>query len=319
MKVLVTGANGFIGRALCAALDGKYEVRAMVRSAYTSGSSNVKDVIRADLSLGGDWSNALDGIDVVIHCAARVHVLQDKSSSRIDEFRKSNVFATLALASQAAKKGIKRFVFLSSIGVNGCQTFGRPFTPDDPGEPHSPYALSKYEAELELRKLSVETGMEVVIIRPPLVYGPEVKANFLEMMRWIWRGIPLPLGGVTENLRSLVYIDNVVDLIVTCIDHPAAANQVFLVSDGQDISTVQLLHDLAVALGRPLRLIKISPDFLIRGARLIGLSGMAQRLCGSLQVDISKTKALLGWTPVMNTKAGLRITGECWRNEKEKI
>ena len=202
---------------------------------------------------------------------------------------------------------------MSSIKVNGEHSQpGHPFTADEIPAPGDPYGVSKCEAEAGLRALSQETGMEVVIIRPPLVYGPGVKANVLAMMRWLQRGVPLPLGGVTANRRSLVFLDNLVDLIVTCIDHPAAANQTFLVSDDEDLSTAALLRRMAVALERPARLIPVPAGLIVFGAKLIGRPGIAQRLCGSLQVDIGKTKELLGWVPPVSVEEGLRRTAMHW-------
>jgi nucleoside-diphosphate-sugar epimerase len=250
-------------------------------------------------------------VDIVVHCAARVHILNDQTADPLAEFRQVNVDGTLTLARQAAQAGVRRFVFLSSIKVNGEQSGdGLAFNADQRPAPSDPYGISKYEAEVGLRALARETGMEVVIIRPPLVYGPGVKANFLAMMRWLRRGVPLPLGGVTENRRSFVFLDNLVDLIVTCIDHPAAANQTFLVSDDEDLSTAALLRRMAAALGRPARLIPMPAGLITLVAKLIGRPGIAQRLCGSLQVDIGKTKTLLCWSPPVSVDEGLRITAE---------
>ena len=270
-------------------------------------------MVRAQLSPDEDWSDALIGVSVVVHCAARVHVMNDESADPLEEFRRVNVHGTLRLASQAAAAGAKRFVFLSSIKVNGEQTqFGEPFTADQQPNPGDPYGVSKMEAEVGLRALAWETGMEVVIIRPPLVYGPGVKANFLTMMRWLRRGLPLPLGAVTGNRRSLVALDNLIDLIVTCIDHPAAANQIFLVSDRESLSTDALLRRMGVALGRPARLIPVPVSLLQLGATLLGKSAVAQRLCGSLEIDMSKTRELLGWVPPVSADEGFRRTAAYW-------
>jgi nucleoside-diphosphate-sugar epimerase len=239
--------------------------------------------------------------------------MNEEAADPLAEFRRVNVDGTLRLARQAAEAGVRRFVFVSSIKVNGEHSQpGQPFTADQIPAPGDPYGVSKCEAESELRALSQETGMEVVIIRPPLVYGPGVKANFLAMMRWLQRGVPLPLGGVTENRRSLVFLGNLVDLIVTCIDHPAAANQTFLVSDDEDLSTAVLLRRMAAALGRPARLIPLPAGLITLGAKLIGRPGIAQRLCGSLQVDIGKTKAVLDWSPPVSVDEGLRRTAAHW-------
>jgi nucleoside-diphosphate-sugar epimerase len=233
-------------------------------------------------------------------------VLNENAADPLAEFRHDNVAGTLALANQSVEMGVKRFIFISSIGVNGNETLTKSFTADDQPAPHSPYAISKHEAELGLRALSAETGMEVVIVRPPLVYGPNAPGNFGSLIRWLDRGVPLPLGAITQNRRSLIALDNLVDLLVKCIDHPAAANQTFLVSDGEDVSTRDLLCRMACALGKPARLISVSPSLLRRGASLVGKSEAVQSLCGSLQVDISKTRELLGWTPLISVDEGLR-------------
>jgi UDP-glucose 4-epimerase len=253
-----------------------------------------------------DWTAALDGVSAVIHCAARVHVMADTAADPLEEFRHVNVQGTLNLARQAAAAGVRRFVFVSSIKVNGEATQpGAPFTADDAPAPLDAYGVSKMEAEQGLRELAAQTGMEVIIIRPPLVYGPGVKANFAAKMRWLQRGVPLPLGAI-HNQRSLVALDNLVDLIVTCLTHPAAANQTFLVSDGEDVSTSELLRRMGQALDRPARLLPVPQSWLKLAAAMVGKSDVAQRLCGSLQVDISKTRQLLSWTPPLSLDQGLK-------------
>lgn len=255
-----------------------------------------------------DWLSALSGVEVVIHAAARVHVMHEQGADPLAEYRRVNAEGTLRLATQAAETGVRRFVFISSIKVNGETTeFDRPFSADDVPAPLDPYGISKLEAEQGLMALAAKTRMEVVIIRPVLIYGPEVKANFRSMMHWLAKGIPLPLGAV-HNKRSLLALDNLVDLTMTCLEHPAAANQVFLASDGEDLSTTELLQRLGAALDRPARLLPVPEAWLERGARLLGRSDMAQRLCGSLQVDIEKTRHLLGWTPPVNVDAALYKT-----------
>jgi nucleoside-diphosphate-sugar epimerase len=268
----------------------------------------------ASLSSETDWTVALRRVDQVVHLAARVHVMNDKSLNPLAEFRQVNVEGTANLARQAAAAGVRRFVYLSSIKVNGEFTeVGRPFTADDAPVPEDPYGVSKYEAEQALHQIAADTGMEVVIIRPPLVYGPGVKANFESMMRWLERGVPLPLAAVTQNRRSLVALDNLVDLIVTCLNHPAAANQTFLVSDGEDLSTADLLKCMGAALGCPARLFHLPPGLLKLGAALVRKSGIYQRLCGSLQLDIAKTRQLLGWSPLVSVDEGLRRAAEGFR------
>lgn len=222
----------------------------------------------------------------------------------IAEYRRINTNVTLELAKKAAQAGIKRFIFISSIGVNGNVNI-RPFTAEDQPNPAEPYALSKWEAEQGLWQIQQETGMDVVIIRPPLVYGPGAPGNFGSLVRWVKKGVPLPLGAI-HNKRSLVGIDNLVDLIIRCIDHPAAANQVFLAGDGEDLSTTELLRGVGEAMGKPARLIPVPAGLLQLGATLLGKKAMAQRLLGSLQVDISKTCEMLDWKPPYTVQEGLR-------------
>ncbi|HWU34474.1 MAG TPA: SDR family oxidoreductase, partial [Methylovorus sp.] len=307
MKILVTGVNGFVSKAICARfINEGLAVRGSLRS--ESQQSAIIDIFyTGELTPYTNWAEGLQGIDVVIHLAARVHVMSDTSADPLQAFRRVNVDATLNLARQAAAMGVKRFIFLSSIKVNGEATLpGQAFYADDRPAPGDAYGISKYEAEQALLSLAKETGMEVVIIRPPLVYGPGVKANFASMMRWLERGIPLPLAAITHNRRSLVSLDNLVDLIVTCLDHPAAANQIFLVRDGEDMSTVELLKRMGMAQGTPARLFYLPLPLLKWGAILLNKPGIYQRLCGSLQVDITKTQELLGWRPPISVDEGLR-------------
>lgn len=307
MVKLVTGANGFVGSALCERL-GKdtVAVRGAVRS-LKSPQHSARDIVVGSISSETDWSCALKDVQQVVHLAARVHVMNDKTSDPLAEFRRVNVEGTANLARQAAATGVRRFVFLSSIKVNGEFTnVGQPFSADDLPAPEDPYGVSKHEAEQLLRQIASETGMEVVIIRPPLVYGPRVRANFDSMMRWLVRGVPLPLAAVTENRRSLVALDNLVDLIAICLRHPEAANQTFLVSDGEDVSTAALLRRMGAALGSPARLFYVPVSVLKLGAAMFGKQSIYQRLCGSLQVDIRKTQELLDWTPPVSVDEGLR-------------
>ncbi|MCB5196112.1 UDP-glucose 4-epimerase family protein [Deefgea salmonis] len=300
-KLLITGANGFVGRTLCAFLSHEeIQFRAVARR------DNNDAVSVGSIDGNTNWSDALLDIDVIVHTAARAHILNDVCLDPLAEFRKVNVEGTLNLARQALAVGVRRFIFISSIGVNGNQS-SQPFLESDQPNPIEPYALSKLEAEIGLRDLLAGSSMELVIIRPPLVYGAKAPGNFGRLIQAVAKGIPLPLGAI-HNQRSLVALDNLVDLIFTCIDHPAAANQIFLAGDGEDLSTTELFQKMANALNVPSRLIPVPMWMLQSGARILGKSDMAQRLCGSLQVDISKARDVLGWTPPLSVDEALRKT-----------
>lgn len=313
MKVLVTGASGFVGRALVRRLGdmaGVHVVAAMRRpGAVTLGGGPSTSVmcVGAESPLDQvDWSSALGGVDGVVHLAARVHMLRDESADPLAACRAANVAGTLNLARQCVQAGVKRFVFLSSIKVNGEATRpGQRFEEWDAPAPRDAYAISKLEAEQGLHELSAQSGMEVVIIRPPLVYGRGVKANFAALVRGVQRGWPLPLGAIC-NQRSLVALDNLVDLIAVCLVHPGAANETFLVSDGQDLSTPDLIRGIAHAVGAKPRLLRVPVWALRAVASLLGKRDAMQRLCGDLQVDIDKARRLLGWIPPVSVDEGLR-------------
>jgi len=306
-RVLVTGGSGFVGKALAAnALSKGSTVRVSSRQNLTMPKSRIEYCHVGDLGPATDWFAVLQGVDAVVHCAGRAHVMKDTAPDPQAAFRTVNVEGTLNLARQAVEVGVKRFAFISSIGVNGAQTAtARPFSETDKPNPHNAYALSKWEAEQGLLQLANETGLEVVIIRPPLVFGCNAPGNFGSLMRAVQRGWPLPLGAV-HNQRSLVALDNLVDFIVTCITHPQAANQTFLVSDGQDLSTTELVRGMAQAAGVPARLLPVPVWALQAGATLLGKGDAVQRLCGNLQVDISKARNLLGWVPPVSLEEGLR-------------
>ena len=317
-SVFLTGATGFVGGAVMRRLvtDG-FRVTAAARSG--SGAFNEEvDVVRFDSFEGADWRESLIGVDAVVHCAARVHVMSDTEVDPLAAFRKVNVESTLNLAEQAAEAGVRRFVFISSIKVNGEGTRpSKPYTADDAPAPSDPYGISKLEAEQGLLALAGRTAMEVVIIRPVLVYGPGVRANFLHMMRWLDKGIPLPFGAI-DNRRSLVALDNLVDLIITSINHPAAANQIFLISDGEDLSTTQLLRRTAAALGKSARLLPVPSWMLSGAAKLAGKDALSQRLCGSLQVDIRKTRNVLQWTPPVSVNDALKAVATQYMSDKKQ-
>ena len=384
MNILITGANGFIGRALCNKLiaDG-YHVRGSVRGAaqMTALPSGVEGAMVGDIGPETDWSEVLNGIEGIVHLAARVHVMRESSADPLAAFREVNVEGTKCLAIAAANAGVKRFVYISSVKVNGegtgkredggrrretgrkrdqrptsnierptsnekeelatdprrlTQTFVRatcsgknshrfakekaegrsdPYTEMDKPEPQDPYAVSKWEAEQILAEISSATGIEIVIIRPPLVYGPNVRANFLRLLRWVNKGIPLPLGMV-DNRRSLVSLDNLVDFLITCIEHPAAAGETFLVSDGEDLSTPALIRRIALSMNIPARLIPVPVCLLRLGGSLLGKKSEVDRLCGSLQVDISKAKSVLGWKPPLSVDEGLAKTADWCLNDE---
>jgi len=304
-KIVVTGASGFVGSAVMYELRklGNFSVLGLCRTLPTNATDALEAV--GDL-VDADLSEPLHEANVLIHAAARAHIMMDEVPDPLAEYRRINVEGTLKLARQAVAAGVERFIFLSSIKVNGELTpLNKPFVSSDAPVPEDPYGHSKLEAEQGLIQLAANTGMEVVIIRPPLVYGPSGKGNFASMIKLVEKGLPLPLGAI-YNKRSLVGIDNLVDLIIRCIDHPAAANQVFLAGDGEDVSTTELLRGVGKALGKPARLIPVPAGLLQFGATLLGRKAMAQRLLGSLQVDISKTCELLDWKPPYTVEECLR-------------
>lgn len=299
--LLITGATGFVGRAVATEVNTK-ELRLLSRREPCIAGAKF---CQADIGPAIDHSIHLERVDVVIHAAARVHVMSDTASDPLEEYRSTNVAGTLNLARQAAAAGVKRFIFISSIKVNGEGTAaGRAYCVFDTPNASDPYGISKAEAEAGLKQIAAETGMEVVIIRPPLVYGPGVKANFAAMLKLAQKNLPLPLGAI-HNKRSMVALDNLVDLIVTCIDHPKAVNQTFLVSDDQDVSTTELLKLMTRAAGKTPWLIPVPMSWLKLAGKLTGKQAVIDRLCGNLQVDISHTKDTLDWKPPITVEEGI--------------
>lgn len=307
-RVLVTGANGFIGKSVCAILsDAGFIVRASVRDEASATEVRAANevVFVGEVGVGARWEKAVDGMDAVVHLVGRAHVLRESSSDPLAEFRKVNVRGSENLARAAAEAGVRRLVYVSSIGVNGRFTGDRAFTENDPPAPHNFYTKSKWEAEQVLKTISEQSGIELVLLRSPLVYGPYVKANFLRLMKLADSGMPLPLGSV-RNRRSLIFVDNLSHAVSACLTHPAAAGEMFLLSDGEDVSTPELVRRIARHLGRPARLVPFPPSVLKMGARLVGKESIADSLLSSLVVDSSKIRRALGWTPPHGLDEGIK-------------
>ncbi|MBI3529719.1 MAG: SDR family oxidoreductase [Betaproteobacteria bacterium] len=314
---LITGASGFVGRALWTALRGRgFTARAAMRlySAveFPPGAEGTEVVRTGDIGSATDWTAALRGCEAVVHLAARVHIMRESGGDAREAFFRTNVEGSENLARQAARAGVRRFVFLSSVKVNGEITRERAFTESDPPAPTDAYGASKAQAEERLKKIADETGMEVVILRPPLVYGPGVKANFLGLLRAVDSGLPLPLSSIS-NLRSLVYVGNLVHALEACLVHPAAANRTFFVADDHDVSTPQLVREIAAALGKEALLFPISPVLLRGIGALTGRTEQIARLTGSLRVDVSSIKKALGWQPPFSLQQGLARTVSWYR------
>lgn len=310
MRVLVSGATGFVGRALCShlLLQG-YRVRAAVRQRRQHEIDDVEQVLIGDIGPTTQWGKVIADVDVIVHLGARVHVMHESAADPLAEFRAINVVGTERLAVQAAIAGVKRLIYVSTIKVNGDETLGKPFTVIDSPQPRDAYATSKWEAEQALQRVAAQTGLEVVIVRPPLIYGPGVKGNFLSLLHFVEKGWLLPTGGC-DNRRSLIGLGNFVDFLTLCIRHPAAAGQIFLVSDGEDLSMPELIHRLASAMGRSARLLSVPPSWLWLATKLLGRSGIYQRLCGSLVVDSGYARQVLGWKPPQTVSDGLASTVE---------
>ncbi len=314
-RILVTGANGFVGKPLCAELGrtGCY-VRGAVRSLDLSGAAPGFDpVVVGEVGPDTDWEAALEDIDVVIHLAGRVHVMKETSGNPLAEFRRVNTAGTSRLAKLAADKGVKRLLFISTVKVNG-EVSVTPFTEQDSPHPVDDYAVSKWEAEQALREISEETGLEIVIIRPPLIYGPGVRGNFLRMLKWVDSGFVLPFRSIV-NRRSLIALDNFVDLVRICVQHPSAANKTFLISDGADLSVPELIDEIAAAMGKAPRMRAVPVPLLKILTKALGFSKEFERLSESLQVDTSSVANCLEWTPPLSVNEGIVKTVQWYQKE----
>jgi nucleoside-diphosphate-sugar epimerase len=316
-SLFIIGATGFVGSALIKRLlQENVRLTAAVLAGEDAGHlpAVVDRVTIEPLSESSDYTTVLQDMDIVIHLAARVHIMQDTATDPLQEFRKVNLHGTERLARHAAQAGVRRFVFMSTIGVNGNTSGSRAFTESDDPSPHNPYSISKLEAEIGLREISKNTGMELVVVRAPLVYGPGNPGNFLSLIRIIAKGIPLPLASI-HNRKSFLYVDNLADALACCATHPNAAGQAYLVSDGEDVSTPELIKRVSAVLGKPARLLPFPPGLMRIAGRVLGRSSAVERLVGSLQVDSSKIHRELGWTPPFTMEQGLGKTAEWFRGK----
>ena len=313
MTVLVTGALGFVGTQLCNNL-ALHDVESILvkRTSSMEGLDGNSFYVKG-IDGSTCWQGVFDDVECVIHCAARVHVMNDRASDPLQAFREVNVHGTMNLAKAASDAGVKRFVFVSSIKVNG-ESSNKPYTAFDIPKPEDPYGISKFEAEEQLKKLASKRDIEVVIIRPPLVYGPSVKANFAAMLKLASTGLPLPFSAIKDNRRSMVSVFNLVDLIITCIDHPNAANNTFLVSDDDDLSTAQIVSKLQHALGKRTVNLPVPVSMYNLFAKATGKQAIVERLCGNLVLDIEHTKTTLNWQPPMSVKEGFSLTAQAFLN-----
>ena len=312
MKILVTGASGFVGGALVQQINGLHDIQVLTRKPIDLLTPDVQQLVAANIFA----ADLPENIDVIIHLAGRAHILNEQTTDPLSEFRKVNVEGTLELARQALEKKVKRFIFMSSIGVNGSVTLQQPFTEDAIPQPHADYAVSKLEAEQELKKLFAGSETELVIIRPPLIYAAHAPGNFARLLKLVASNLPLPFAG-TNNKRSFVALENLVDFIQTCIEHPNAANQTFLVADQTPISTRELVQYLKQGMGKPVRFIYIPQSLMKLGAVCIGKSKLYEQLFESLEVDTTKAQKLLGWTAPLSTQQAMLQAGQNYLKMKE--
>ncbi|MFH1309176.1 MAG: SDR family oxidoreductase [Candidatus Omnitrophota bacterium] len=305
--ILVTGANGFIGKRLCQMLFAAgFKVRAVTRKPNVENFQKYECVCIGDISSVTDWGEVFFNVDTVIHLAGRTHIFDRAGEDSLADFRKVNVLGTERLALAARKAGVKRFIFISSVKVNG-EGIRRPYTENDTLNPQDAYGISKREAEDALYRVAKENGLEIVILRPPLVYGPGVKANFNKLIKIAEFGLPLPFKGI-DNRRSLVYLDNLIDAIATCIKHPKAAGETFMISDGQDVSTPELIKMISLGLGRKPVLFSLHPSVLRVLSGIAGKEKEMEKLTGTLLVDSSKIRNILGWVPLFTLEEGIKKT-----------
>lgn len=320
MRILVTGATGFVGRQLAADLIASgADVRAVVRStggmAMTPG---IETIVVPSIGRTTDWSRALEGVDAVVHLAAQVHDTSRVTPAAVARYDEVNAHGTGRLASEVARAGVRRLVFVSSIKAMGEATTERPYVETDPPAPEDAYGRSKLEGERLLVNVAASSSLEWVVVRPPLVYGPGVKANFLAMLRWVERGWPLPLGALRSR-RSMINVWNLSDLLMTCVDHPCAAGQILLASDGEDLTIPELLRAIARAMNRNLRLVDVPPALLEIGATLVGLGPQIHRLVRSLQVDPTSTFSRLDWSPPVTARDGLQRTVAAYQARRPSL
>jgi|SRR5690625_626329 len=313
--VAITGANGFVGRRTVGtflALGTRVRAICRTEAGVDMVPSGADSRVVGDIDTHTDWSGVLENVNTVVHLAARVHVMNDHASDPLALYREVNVNGTVQLARAAAEVGVRRFVFVSSIKANGEATAETPFSESSVPAPVDPYGISKLEAEQALHAIAAETGLEVVVLRPPLIYGPGVGANFRRLLNAVSRGVPLPFGAI-ENRRSLLFVGNMVNALVQCVEHPSAAGETFLVSDGPSVSSAELVTEISYALGRRPRLLRISPALLDAVGRVTGRRAAVQRLVGSLEVDSSRIRKVLDWTPPYSMREGLLETADWWR------